>query len=86
MPQSEGDRRGACVRTGLAPAPACELSPRAQIDRAQIDRPRIYFDRIYFDGWARRALAQPSLVTWRERATARESEGTSWVMQEPAPM
>jgi hypothetical protein len=74
--KSEGDRRGACVRTGLAPAPACELSPHGQIYRA----------RIYFDGRARRALAQPSLVTWCERATARESEGTSWVMQEPAPM
>ena len=32
--------------------------------------------RIYFRARARRELAQPSLVTWCERATARESEGT----------
>lgn len=42
--------------------------------------------RIYFRARARRELAQPSLVTWCERATARESEGTLWVIQEPAPM
>jgi len=35
---------------------------------------------------ARRARAQPSLVTWRARPTLSESAGTSLVMQEPAPM
>jgi hypothetical protein len=35
---------------------------------------------------ARRAVAQPSLVTWWARATLSEPPGTSLVMQEPAPM
>jgi hypothetical protein len=77
------EERGACLlttwgrsETSLGPgdlelAPACEQSTGA---------------RIYLRGRARRELAQPSLVTWCERATARESEGTFWVIQEPAPM
>src|ERR1017187_8334940 len=34
---------------------------------------------------ARRAAAQPSLFTCGERPMASASEGTGWVMQEPAP-
>ena len=35
---------------------------------------------------ARRAVAQPSFVNWRPRATASALAGTSLVMEEPAPM
>ena len=42
--------------------------------------------RLPADWRARRAAAQPSLVTWWARATLSDAAGTSLVMQEPAPM
>ena len=54
---------------------------------AKLETPDAQSDGPSAGGYLQRlAAAQPSLVNWRARATAKASAGTFLVMHEPAPM